>query len=200
MKLLITCHNEVTSESVDKIDLHMEYCPYKWMLNFMCNYPLLNHFNMFDICLRLSNASQHVGGLIKRKGTFHAAVPEEQIILAKLSHHDKIEPGTRLLYFGNARVRVPSWKNNKIFDIKTGWVKYENLSTSTVIKVIYFVCGRRVKSGKMNFWQLLWQKQDILHAANWIKKEHVPTPNVATQMLWNCEWSSLTVKASHKII
>ena len=37
----------------------------------------------------------------------------------------------------------------------------------------------RLKFGKKNFWQLLCQKQDILHAANGIKRKHVPMSNVA---------------------
>ena len=41
---------------------------------------------------------------IKWKDLFQAALPETQIILAKLSHLDKIEPGSRPLYFVSARV------------------------------------------------------------------------------------------------
>ena len=149
----------------------------------MCNYALLNHFNMFDICLRLSQCQPACGWSDNKEGNFSCCGTRIANYFSKVVSSWQDWTWHTLLYFGIACVRVRWWKNNKIFDIKTGWVKYENLSTSTVIKVIYFVCGRRVKSGKINFWQLLWQKQDILHAANWIKKEHVPTPNVATQML-----------------
>ena len=43
--------------------------------------------------------------------------------------------------------------------------------------------ANRVKSVKMYFWQILWQKQDILHAANWIKRKHVPTSTVAANKI-----------------
>ena len=55
---------------------------------------------------------------------YHA---EEPIILAKLSHREKIEPSSQRLYFVSERVFVYSdeEKTNKIFYIKTGSVKYE---------------------------------------------------------------------------
>ena len=64
----------------------------------MYNYALPNHFNKFDTCQKLFQwqpACVWFNKKRKRKDIFQAVVSEKKIILAKLSHHDKIEPGTQ---------------------------------------------------------------------------------------------------------
>ena len=52
-----------------------------------------------------SKARRRVCGSMKRRDLFQALVPEEQIILAKLSRHI-FEPGSRRLYFVSIRLLV----------------------------------------------------------------------------------------------
>ena len=78
----------------------------------MYNYALLNNFNKFDILPKIFPMPAGVCVVrYKKKGSFYAAVTEEQIILAVLSHH-KIEPDAWLLYFRNAHVFLFSSEKN----------------------------------------------------------------------------------------
>ena len=61
----------------------------------MHNYSLLNHFNKFDIwpkLLQYQAACVRFDKKIKINDLFKCAEPDEQIILTKLSHRDKIKP------------------------------------------------------------------------------------------------------------
>ena len=85
-------------------------------------------------------------------------------------------------------------RKDTIFYIKTGWVKYENHSTYTVIKVKYSVSGRLSNIRKKELLTATAAKARYFTCRQlYIKRKHVPTSSVA---YW---WSSLKVKASHKL-
>ena len=58
----------------------------------------------------------------KMKGSFYAGVPEKQIILAKMSHYDKVEPDARLLNFMSVGVFVYSGEKTKQDILHKKWL------------------------------------------------------------------------------
>ena len=97
-----------------------------------------------------SNASRRVWS-DKKESIFFSVRPEEQIILTKLSHRDKIKPGVRLLYFMSARVWSDEIKTRYFSSNRLSMIREEPFDLNGDKKTKYFECGRPVKSRKIYF-------------------------------------------------
>ena len=106
-------------------------------------------------------------------------VPQENIISTKLSHHDKIEPGARLLYFMSVRVFVYSGGANARF----------------------FTSGRLSKIREEWPFDIYYDKRNIFYMRP--AEQNEERIHFWTAVMWKqlkyWERSSLTMKASQKL-